>query len=220
MVYSIALTGGIGSGKSQVANLLAEWGATILDADLVSRDLTAPGQPLLAALAAEWGGDIVRPDGSLDRGALASKVFGDPAQVARLNALTHPPILAEMRRRAEEVGRGVVVWMVPLLLESGGAPADEVWVVDCPAALRLQRVMERDGCSAEAAAARMAAQATDEQRLQAADVVVHNHGSRDELLREVRLQWEQLLLRANLTQEAAAPPEAAAHPKRLEEPPL
>lgn len=196
MAYRVGLTGGIGSGKSLVASLLAQWGATVLDADQISRDLVAPGQPLLAAVCDAWGQDLLAPDGSLQRAMLASKVFGSPQELARLNALCHPPIMQEMERRAREATSSVVVLMAPLLLEAGGAQVDETWVMSCSPKVRVQRVMQRDGLDEQAVIARLQGQFDEATRVAAADVVIPNEGTPDDLTLRLRHEWDQLLLRA------------------------
>lgn len=197
--YVIGLTGGIASGKSMVAGLLSDMGAEVIDADQVSRDLVQPGSALLEAMAAAWGADVLRPDGSLDRAVLAGRVFGRPAEVARLNALTHPPIMAEMCRRVEASDADVAVMMAPLLLEAGGADdVDEIWVVAADPALRIQRIVERDAATEEDARRRIAAQLDEDERLRRADVVIRNEGSLESLraqaearMREVRRRIER-----------------------------
>ncbi|NEK96233.1 dephospho-CoA kinase, partial [Modestobacter muralis] len=168
----IGLTGGIGSGKSTVAALLAERGAQVVDADRIAREVVEPGTPGLAAVAAEFGEGVLAADGALDRGALASIVFGDTAARARLDGIVHPLVRA---RAAELVAAApadaVVVQDVPLLVETGQAGSyDLVLVVEADPDTRVQRLVGR-GLSAEDARARMASQASDEERRAVADVV-------------------------------------------------
>jgi len=170
--------------------MLSGLGADVVDADQVSRDLVGPGAPLLREIADAWGHDLIREDGSLDRAALAGRVFGRPEEVARLNALTHPPIMAEMRRRIETSDAEVAVLMAPLLLEAGGdADVDEIWVVAADPARRVRRVMERDAATETDALRRIAAQLDEEERLRRADVVIRNEGS----VEAVRAQVESAL---------------------------
>jgi dephospho-CoA kinase len=194
--YLLGLTGGIGSGKSAVADMLASQGAAIIDADVVSRELCGPGSPLLAALADAFGAEVVAPDGTLDRPLLSSRVFGNPEAVARLNELTHPPIMAEMQRRAAGASAPVVVLVVPLLVEAGAARMmDEIWVVEAPLEVRLQRVAARDGVSEQQARARMAAQAGDAERRAVADLVIDNAGDREATRAQVLAAWQKVRAR-------------------------
>lgn len=190
----VGLTGGIGSGKSAAAELLAGHGAVIIDADLLARQAVAAGSEGLAQLAAEFGSSVLNPDGSLDRAALARVVFGDEAALARLNAIVHPRV-RQLARRAEAAAPpdAVVVQVIPLLVETGQADAfDLVVVVDVDPALQLDRVLRRGGLDEEQARARIAAQATREQRLAAADAVIDNNGSRADLAAQVDALWRRL----------------------------
>ena len=186
------MTGGIGSGKSTVAALLAERGARVVDADRIAREVVEPGTPGLAAVVAEFGPEVLTADGALNRPALAALVFGDPAARARLDAVVHPLVRA---RAAELVAAAppdaVVVQDVPLLVETGQAGSyDLVLVVETDLATRVARLGER-GLAAEDARARIASQATDEQRRAVADVVLHNDGDRDELAAQVDRFWTE-----------------------------
>jgi dephospho-CoA kinase len=191
-VLRIGLTGGIGSGKSTVAALLAERGARVVDADRIAREVVEPGTPGLAAVVAEFGARVLTADGALDRPALAALVFGDPGARARLDAVVHPLVRA---RAAELVAAAppdaVVVQDVPLLVETGQAGAyDLVLVVETDPGTRVARLVER-GLSAEDARARIASQATDEQRRAVADVVLRNDGDREALAAEVERFWTE-----------------------------
>ena len=188
----IGLTGGIGSGKSTAAALLAERGARVVDADRIAREVLEPGTPGLAAVVAEFGNDVLTPAGALDRSALAAVVFGDPAARARLDAVVHPLVRA---RAAELVAAApadaVVVQDVPLLVETGQAGSfDLVLVVETDLDTRVARLVDR-GLSAEDARARIASQATDEQRRAVADVVLRNDGDRGELAAQVDRFWAE-----------------------------
>lgn len=173
----IALTGGIASGKSTIAARLAERGAVIVDADRIVREVQQPGSPVLDAIATEFGAEMVLPDGSLDRAALAARVFCCGDAVRRLNAIVHPAVRAESARRFAAAFDAdpdvVVVYDVPLLVE---ARVDDPWelivVADAPAAIRERRLVELRGMTADAARARIAAQVSDETRLAVADVVI------------------------------------------------
>jgi dephospho-CoA kinase len=189
----------VGSGKSTVARLLAEDGALIIDADAIAREVVEPGTPGFDAVVAEFGPDVVGADGALDRPKLASIVFADDARLAQLNAIVHPLVrqrTAEVMAHAPE--DAIVVYDVPLLVESNlAAGFDRVVVVEATLETRLARLEARGMAEADART-RMAAQATDEQRRAAADVVIANDASLDELRRNVADLWELLT--------AAAPP--------------
>jgi len=193
-VLRIGLTGGIGSGKSTVSRLLAERGAVIVDADVIAREVVEPGTPGLAAVVDAFGPGIVADDGSLDRPALAAVVFADPEARRRLDGIVHPLV----RARATEVAGAappdaVVVNDVPLLVETGQAAAyDLVLVVEADTETRVARLVQR-GLTADDARARMAAQATDEQRRAVADVVLDNSGTEDELAAQVDRLWRERL---------------------------
>ncbi|MFT4212836.1 MAG: dephospho-CoA kinase [Microbacterium sp.] len=193
----IALTGGIAGGKSTVARRLAEHGAVIVDADQIVRDVQAPGTPALARIAAEFGADVLREDGTLDRAALGARVFGDADALARLNAIVHPAVRAESQRRFEAAfaadPAAVVVYDVPLLVEArGGDRWDLVVVAHAPAEVRAQRLVSLRGMSPEDAAARIAAQATDAERLAIADEVIDTAGAEADTLAQVDALWERL----------------------------
>ncbi|MHB2018379.1 MAG: dephospho-CoA kinase [Candidatus Xenobia bacterium] len=189
-VFVIGLTGGMASGKSTVAAMLAARGAEVIDADLIARTVVSPGSPALQAIVARWGPSVLLPDGSLDRKGLGARVFGNPPDVAFLNALIHPAVAAEMQRRLAAC-EGVAVLMVPLLLETKAEQlCDQVWVVTAPQALRVARVETRDGLSAEQAQARMQNQWTDELRTAKADVVLVNEGDLPSLQKQVDIAWE------------------------------
>ena len=189
----VGLTGGIGSGKSTVARLLADLGASVIDADAIAREVVAPGSEGLAALVATFGPRILTPEGSLDRAVLAEIAFADPGARERLNAITHPRIAA---RTAELMSAlpddAVFVHDVPLLAELGLQKAyDLVVVVDAPDDLRVRRLVER-GLSETDARARIAAQATREQRLAVADVVIDNSGTLESLREQVESAWPRV----------------------------
>ncbi|MCW2744610.1 MAG: dephospho-CoA kinase [Mycobacterium sp.] len=189
-VAFIGLTGGIGAGKSAVAELLAAHGAVVVDADRVAREVVAPGTPGLAAVAEAFGPGVLAPDGSLDRPALGAIVFADPAVRRRLEAITHPLIGAETLRRIERAGDApVIVHDVPLLVEAGLTHGyDDIVVVEAPREVRLERLAGRGVARADAEA-RMASQATDAQRRAVATVVVDNAGDREALRRQVDALW-------------------------------
>ena len=187
----VGLTGGIGSGKSTVATLLTRRGAVVVDADRIAREVVEPGTPGLATVVEAFGEHVLAADGSLDRPALAAVVFADPDARARLDGIVHPLV----RRRAAELIAGlpddaVVVHDVPLLVETGQAGGyDLVVVVETDPETRVTRLVER-GLPEDDARARIAAQATDEQRRAVADVVLDNRGTPEELAAQVDRLWD------------------------------
>lgn len=192
MVTRIGLTGGIGSGKSTVAKMLVECGAVLIDADAISRQLMEPGQAVLAETVRTFGEGILTPTGELDRAALASLVFADESARARLNAIVHPVVRAEAARQREaavqKLGEGtVIVEDIPLLAETGqAADFDAVIVVEAQHGERLRRLVEVRGMSEADARARIAAQASDEQRRAIATWVIDNSGSLERTAAQVR----------------------------------
>ncbi len=199
----VGLTGGIGSGKSEVSRRLAALGAVVLDADKAAREVVEPGAPGLARIAETFGPGVLRSDGSLDRAKLAEIVFADEAARGKLNAIVHPLVHEHMRaaeKAAVEAGGdgAVVVHDVPLLAEGGRSPEfDLVIVVDVPPGLQVERLAER-GMPEEQARARMAAQATRDQRLAVADIVIDNSGTLADLDRRVTEVWTELRARQRL----------------------
>ncbi|MCR8671589.1 dephospho-CoA kinase [Agrococcus sp. HG114] len=193
----IALTGGIASGKSTIAGRLAERGAVVVDADALVRELQEPGQPVLGRIAEEFGPGVLRSDGSLDRAALGAVVFGDDAARARLNAIVHPAVGRESARRFRAAldgdPRAVVVYDVPLLVE---ARADDPWdlvvVAHAPATERIRRLVELRGMTEADARARVASQASDERRLEIADVVIDTGGDLASTIAQTDALWERL----------------------------
>ncbi len=181
----IGLTGGIGSGKSTVARLLKEQGWTVVDADQIARDIVEPGEPALTELAEAFGADIIREDGSLNRGLLATRAFGDAASTQRLNDITHPRIEAETQRRfdaARSAGEEFVVYDMPLLVDKGlHTGMDYTIVVDVDVATRVQRLVEFRSLDETDARRRIAAQISDDARLAVADFVIDNNGALEEL---------------------------------------
>ncbi|CAN5189375.1 dephospho-CoA kinase [soil metagenome] len=176
----IALTGGIGCGKSLVADAFAALGAPVMDADVIAREVVQPGSATLARVVAEFGEDILDHENALNRALLRARVFADPAKRRSLEAILHPAILATMERRAAEARAPYVVLVIPLLVETGiAAQFDRVLVVDCAQALQVRRLMGRDGETEDSASRMLAAQASRHDRLAAADDVVDNSGTRD-----------------------------------------
>ncbi|MGW2332776.1 dephospho-CoA kinase [Streptomyces sp. NPDC001685] len=200
-MLKVGLTGGIGAGKSEVSRLLVEHGAVLIDADRIAREVVAPGTPGLAAVVEAFGEDVLAADGSLDRPKLGSIVFADPERLAVLNSIVHPLVGARSRELEEAAADDtVVVHDVPLLTENGLAQLyDLVIVVDAGTATQLDRLIRLRGMTEEDARARMAAQATREQRRAIADIVIDNDVPLEELRRRVKDVWEELVRRAHAT---------------------
>ncbi len=190
----VGLTGGIASGKSAVAELLAEKGAIIVDADVLAREVVELGTPGLVAIVRRFGPGVLLPDGRLDRAALGEIVFSDAAARADLNAIVHPAV----RARAAELtaaasGDAVVVQVIPLLVETGQqASFDDVIVVDVDPAVQRARLMARNGLTRDQADARIAAQSSRAERLAAASVVIDNSGSLADLRPRVEEAWPRI----------------------------
>jgi dephospho-CoA kinase len=199
-VLRVGLTGGIGAGKSEVSRRLAAYGAIVIDADLIAREVVAPGTDGLAEVVDAFGPGVLGPDGALDRAVLGDLVFADQQKLAALNAIVHPRVGARMRDLEESAGPdSIVVHDVPLIAENGLSDAyDLVIVVDVPPRLQLDRLVRLRRMSREQAQARMAAQAAREQRLSIADIVVDNSGSLAELDRQVGDLWTELRRREAL----------------------
>lgn len=203
MAYTVALTGGIGSGKSTVSEAFARLGVPLVDADVIARQMVARGQPTLAQIAAHFGPQVLRADGSLDRAALRHIVFAQPQEKAWLNALLHPLIHAETQRQLSQITAPYALWVVPLLVENRLTErADRILVVDVPVKLQLARTRARDGISAEQAQYILAAQATRAQRLACADDIIDNSGPADALVPQVAALHRRYLA---LAQAAASP---------------
>ena len=196
--YVVGLTGGIGSGKSTVADLFVERGAALVDTDAIAHELTAADGDAMTALAAEFGPGIVAADGALDRAAMRRLAFADPTARARLEAILHPAIRRLSLARCRSAQAPYVILAVPLLVESGAyrEHCDRIVVVDCPETLQVERVMARSGLSADAVQAIMAAQAGRAERLAAADDVVRNDGGREALAEQVAILHADYLRRS------------------------
>lgn len=193
-ILSVGLTGGIAAGKSAVSQRMAAHGAVIIDADQLARQAVAPGSKGLAEIVEHFGEGILTQEGRLDRAALGERVFGDEAARERLNSIVHPRVRAEAARQREFVADGsVVVEDIPLLIETGQQGRfDVVVVVQAPHEERVRRMIQDRDMSREEAESRISAQATDDQRAAAADVVLDNSGSLDELLDQVDHLWGRL----------------------------
>lgn len=200
-VLQVGLTGGIASGKSAVSSRLAEHGAQVIDADLLARQMVAPGSEGLAEVVEQFGQEVLDGHGELDRAALGRIVFDDPAARKRLNAIVHPRVRERSQELREAVAPGsVVIEDIPLLVETGQQDRfDVVVVVQAPYSERIRRLAENRGMSQEEAEARIAAQTGDAERAAVADVVVENSGSLEELQRQADQLWEQLRTRVSNT---------------------
>ncbi|MFF8602724.1 dephospho-CoA kinase [Streptomyces sp. NPDC015232] len=197
-MLSVGLTGGIGAGKSEVSRLLVSYGAVLIDADRIAREVVEPGTPGLAAVVAEFGEGVLTPEGTLDRPGLGAIVFQDPERLAALNAIVHPLVGARSAELKALAGPDdVVVHDVPLLTENGLAPLyDLVVVVDAAPETQLDRLVRLRGMTEDEARARMAAQATRAQRRAVADLLIDNDGPLEALEPQVRKVWEELRQRA------------------------
>jgi dephospho-CoA kinase len=194
MTLLIGLTGGIGTGKSTVCKLFAERGVAVIEADAVAKELVALDQPALQAIVQEFGKDIIDAKGRLRRDRLRSIVFSDPEQRKRLEKLLHPLILEEMLSRANRAGGPYCILCIPLLVETDQSSAvDRVLVVDAPEALQIQRVMERDHLTIDEIKAIMHAQASREDRLEAADDVIMNASDMTKLAEQVNALHQKYL---------------------------
>lgn len=197
-VYLIGLTGGIASGKSTIADRLAEHGAVRIDADQLARVVVEPGTDALARVRSAFGDDVIAPDGTLDRAALGTLVFGHPEQLATLNAIVHPAVRALTRRLIAEAEaanpNAVVVYDVPLLVEAAvDHPFDLVVVAHAAEATRLRRLVELRGLSQADAVRRLGSQAADAERLAIADVVIDTDGELGRTIEQADALWERVV---------------------------
>jgi dephospho-CoA kinase len=189
----LGLTGGIGSGKSMVAQMFARLGAVVIDADQVAREVVEPGQPALKEIAATFGPGVLLPDGRLDRPKLASIIFTDPAERAKLDAITHPRIRTRMDEliSAQLSAPGVLIVDIPLLYENNRTSSvEKVIVVWVDPQTQLRRIQDRDGLSAEAARQRIAAQMPLDEKRARADHVIDNSGGREDTQRQVEAIYQ------------------------------
>ena len=197
-MYRIGLTGGIGAGKSVAANRFQELGAVVIDHDVLARQAVAPESPGLAQVVAEFGPEMLLPDGSLNRSALGAVVFGDADARRRLNAIVHPAIF-DLSAAAESAAqnnndKSIIVHDIPLLVETGQeADFDLLLVVDAPAELRVQRLMHARGLSEADARARISAQISDEERLAPADKILDGAGTVANLRHQVDVLWAEII---------------------------
>ncbi|MEV0666557.1 dephospho-CoA kinase [Actinomadura luteofluorescens] len=193
-MLKVGLTGGIGSGKSEVSKRLREHGAVVIDADRIAREVVEPGTPGLAAVVAEFGEDVLLPSGALDREKVGRIVFADPDRLAALNAIVHPLVGERMQELMDAApADAVVVYDVPLLAENGLAGMyDEVVVVDAPEETQLDRLVARRGMTEEDARARMANQASRADRRAVATHVIDNSGTLADLKTQIDALWTTL----------------------------
>jgi len=197
-MYRIGLTGGIAAGKSVVANRFQELGAVVIDHDVLARQAVAPQSTGLAQVVAEFGPEMLLPDGSLDRSALGAVVFGDDEARQRLNAIVHPAVF-DLSAAAESAAqydrdKSIVVHDIPLLVETGQeADFDLLVVVDAPTELRVQRLMEGRGLSEGDARARISAQISDQERLAPADKILDGAGTVANLRHQVDVLWAEIV---------------------------
>ena len=197
-MFRVGLTGGIGSGKSTVADLFAAHGAALIDADLIAHELTAPGGAAIAAVREAFGAEAIGPDGALDRAWMRQLVFSQPEAKQRLEAILHPRIRAQLAAKAAAAPEPVVIVVVPLLIESGDWQErfDRLLVVDCPECTQIERVMTRSGLQRDEVLAIMARQASRAQRLAAADDVIFNDGAPQDLDAQVERLYRSYLAEA------------------------
>ncbi|HEY2453605.1 MAG TPA: dephospho-CoA kinase [Scandinavium sp.] len=186
MGYTVALTGGIGSGKSTVAQAFADLGINVIDADIIARQVVEPGTPALQAIVSRFGADMCLADGSLNRRQLRERIFTHATEKSWLNALLHPLIQQETQRQMQQATSPYVLWVVPLLVENQlWQKANRVLVVDVSEETQLKRTMHRDNVSEEQARQILAAQVTREQRLAVADDIIDNNGAPDAIALDV-----------------------------------
>jgi dephospho-CoA kinase len=199
-MLSVALTGNIGAGKSTVAELFKRWGATIIDADQLVREIQAPGQPALKEIAARFGAELILPDGSLNRPALRTKVLSDPRRLLELNRIIHPEVYrrcAELLAQAEARGDRIVVSDIPLLFEAANpSDFDAVVLVDAPEPVRRARLLASRAMPSEEADRMIAAQLASAVKRGRSDYVIDNDGDLQALERSAAAVWQALVARA------------------------
>ncbi len=195
-MHVIGLTGGIGTGKSTVAEFLKEQGASIVNADLVGHEVYLPGRPAHQEIVHEFGQDVVAEDGTIDRKKLGSIVFSDPKNLVRLNAITHPRMKGMMREKLQDIERGgadIAVLEAALLLEAKWDDlADEIWVTVTPPEVAAKRVSTRSNLAVEQVMDRIRSQMSNEQRTERADVVIDTSGDMESTRKQASEQWESL----------------------------
>ena len=182
----IGLTGGIGSGKTVVADLFSALGVAVVDADELAREVVVPGRPAYEEIVREFGTEVLTKAGELDRGLMRKRVFSDPENRNRLEAIVHPRVYAEIKQRLDALNAAYAIVVVPLLVETGGTDlVDRVLVVDAPRALQIERACRRDGATSAAIEQILATQADRDTRLEAADDVIVNDTSESSLVERV-----------------------------------
>jgi dephospho-CoA kinase len=198
MIFTVGLTGGIGCGKSRAADLFAELGATVVDTDAISRELTGPRGGAISAIERAFGSEYVQADGSMDRAAMRTLVFGNPEEKARLEAILHPLIRAQARSLLEQATSRYAIVVVPLLLETGAYRdvVDRVAVVDCDESRQIERVKARSGLTEDEVRAIMATQIDRQRRIEHADDVLNNDSDLNALRAEVQRLHERYLVLA------------------------
>ncbi|CQQ39765.1 dephospho-CoA kinase [Yersinia enterocolitica] len=202
MTYIVALTGGIGSGKSTVANAFANLGVPLVDADIIARQMVEPGMPALMEIASRYGETILHTDGTLNRAALRKKIFSEPQEKAWLNSLLHPLIQQETQSQLANIDEPYVLWVVPLLVENGlHHRANRVLVVDVAPEIQLARTMARDGITRQQAEDILASQVSRQQRLTCADDIIDNSGDPIVIAPQVTLLHQQYLKLAAAAQQ-------------------
>ncbi|HTD02401.1 dephospho-CoA kinase [Undibacterium sp.] len=186
--FTLGLTGGIGSGKTTVANLFAELGASLVDTDLIAHQLSSPGGIAIPEISRQFGPEFILPDGAMDRRKMREHVFAHPAEKARLEAILHPLIRSETEKAASSASGSYIIFVVPLLVESGSwkTRVSRVLVVDCSEQTQIQRVMSRNGLTEQQVRAIMNTQVSREKRLQAADDIITNEGDIAQIAGQVR----------------------------------
>ncbi|PHM31132.1 dephospho-CoA kinase [Xenorhabdus innexi] len=197
MTYIVALTGGIGSGKTTISNIFSSLGVPLVDADIIAREVVAPGSPALQSITEHFGSDILLSDGSLNRVVLRQKIFAVPAEKQWLNSLLHPVIHAETQRQLNQINAPYAIWVVPLLIENNLIHlADRVLVVDVPPEVQISRTITRDGVSREQVESILAAQVGRNERLEKADDVIFNDQKEQDLTARIAELHQQYLKQA------------------------
>ncbi|PHM26960.1 dephospho-CoA kinase [Xenorhabdus budapestensis] len=202
MNYIVALTGGIGSGKTTISNVFSSLGVPLVDADIIAREVVTPGSPALQAISEHFGSDILLSDGSLNRAALRQKIFSAPEEKQWLNSLLHPLIHAETQRQLNQVSYPYVIWVVPLLIENNLMHlANRILVVDVPPEIQISRTITRDGVNREQVENILAAQVSRQERLEKADDVILNDQKEQDLAARIIGLHQNYLKQAELVRQ-------------------